>query len=86
VVKDAMNVRQTEGLVARLQRARTHKAHTSSGLQSDAHISSLEARIRDRMGTKVRLSYKGGKGTVQLAFFSDDELERILELLGVKAE
>jgi hypothetical protein len=34
----------------------------------------------------VQLRYAQGKGAVEIAFFSDDELERILQLLGLKPE
>ena len=85
VVKDALNVRQTEGLVAQLQHSsREPRKHTTP--QTDAHVSSLEGRIRERLGTKVRLHYKAGKGSVEIAFFSDDELERILQILGVSTD
>ncbi len=85
IVKEALNVRQTEGLVARLQKPGAHTPKTSLIPQTDAHVAHLEGRIRDRVGTKVRLSYKAGKGSVEISFFSDDELERILQLLGVQA-
>ena len=85
VVKDALNVRQTEGLIARLQQAKTPKPQQAPGPQSDAHVSNLESRIRDRVGTRVQLSYKAGKGKVQIAFYSDEELERLLQILGVDA-
>jgi ParB family chromosome partitioning protein len=85
-VKDALNVRQTEGLVARMQQSPARETSPRLAPKTDAHVSSLEGRIRDRVGTKVRLNYKAGKGRVEISFFSDDELERILQLLGVGAD
>ncbi len=86
VVKEALNVRQTEALVSKLQHpGRDTKGGRRLAPQSDAHVASLEARIRDRTGTKVRLKYRRGKGQLELSFFSDDELERILDLLGIPA-
>jgi hypothetical protein len=32
------------------------------------------------------LRYSQGKGALEIAFFSDDELERVLEILGVKPD
>ena len=49
----------------------------------DAHVASLENRLRERLGTKVHLRYARGKGALEISFFSDDELERILTILGV---
>ena len=41
-------------------------------------------QLRQRLGTKVQLRYAQGKGALEIAFFSDGELERILEILGVR--
>ena len=39
-----------------------------------------------RVGTKVELRYRQGKGALRVHFFNDDDLQRILEILGVKLE
>ncbi len=75
-----------EALVARVQaRGTTAKAPGSAApLVHDANVADLENRLRERFGTKVRLKYFQGKGSVDIAFFSDDDLERILQIVGVK--
>ena len=86
IVKEGLNVRQTEGLVARLQ-AREAGAAARSGpitpQNRDAHLTDLENQLRERLGTKVHLRYAHGRGALEVAFFSDAELERILQVLGV---
>ena len=52
----------------------------------DANIGRLEANLREKFGTKVHLKYAKGKGAVEISFFSDDELQRVLEILGVNAD
>jgi len=37
--------------------------------------------LQRRLGTKVRLEDRGGKGTLEIDFFSYEDLERILALL-----
>jgi len=89
ILKEGLNVRQTEALVAALHaRANGATATKPAGKPAnrDAHVTSLEDRLRERLGTKVQLHYAQGKGTLQIAFFSDAELERILEALGVTPE
>ena len=89
VLKEGLNVRQTEGLVARLL-AREAGTVTRPGqiatLPRDAHVASLESQLRERLGTKVHLRYAQGKGALEIVFFSDAELERILQVLGVSPE
>ena len=86
VIREGLNVRQTEVMILNLQTDKPISARTAKVASKDLHVASLENRIRERVGTKVNLRYAKGKGSVQIAFFSDDELERILGLLGVKAE
>jgi ParB family chromosome partitioning protein len=88
ILKDGLNVRQAEVLVAKLQ-AREPQSGAKPGLTpltKDTHVTDLENRLRERLGTKVHLRYAQGKGALEIAFFSDDELERVLEILGVKAD
>ena len=88
VIKEALNVRQTEGLIAKLQSRDGARARNGAKtpLTTDAHIASLENKIRERLGTKVHLRYAQGKGALDIAFYSDAELERILQILGIDAE
>jgi ParB family chromosome partitioning protein len=87
ILKEGLNVRQTEALVSRLQSRDTSpgaKTATPGALPPDAHVSRLEDQLRDRLGTKVHLRYAQGKGALEISFFSDGELERILQIIGVK--
>jgi ParB family transcriptional regulator, chromosome partitioning protein len=89
ILKEGLNVRQTEGLVARLQ-AREAGTVVRPGVITpptrDAHVANLENQLRERLGTKVQLRYAQGKGALEIAFFSDAELERILQVLGVSPD
>jgi ParB family chromosome partitioning protein len=89
ILKEGLNVRQTEALVARLQ-ARESGASTKPGPLTpqarDAHVADLENQLRERLGTKVHLRYAHGRGALEVAFFSDAELERILQVLGVSPD
>jgi ParB family chromosome partitioning protein len=89
IIKEGLNVRQTEGLVARLQTREAgggSKAGPIKPLAHDAHVANVENRLRERLGTKVQLRYKEGKGALEISFFSDAELQRILEIVGVGAD
>jgi ParB family chromosome partitioning protein len=92
VLKDGLNVRQTEELVTRLQ-ARGQPGHVpgrngghSVPVVPDVHVANLEGKLRERFGTKVQLRYRSGKGALDIRFYSDDELERILHIMGVPIE
>jgi ParB family chromosome partitioning protein len=94
VLKDGLNVRQTEELVARLQAAPGSTAAAGTprrngqdgGASRDVHVARVENKLCERLGTKVQVRYRKGKGSIDIRFFSDDELERILEIVGIQAD
>lgn len=90
VLKDGLNVRQTEQLVAKWQErklATTGQTPTNLvPLKQNSHVSNIEDKIREKLGTKVHVRYAEGKGAVEISFFSDDELERVLEILGIQLD
>jgi ParB family chromosome partitioning protein len=88
VLKNSLNVRQTEDLVAFLQNRPGQKTggKSPSAAPAAAHLASLENRLQERFGTKVRLRFHEGKGAVEIKFFSDDDLERFLKLAGIEVD
>ncbi|MCX8109312.1 MAG: ParB/RepB/Spo0J family partition protein [Verrucomicrobiae bacterium] len=88
VIQHNLNVRQTEALVARwLSRTRPQQSpapiHPPAEKQQDIHVAALENTLREKLGTRVRLKYRRGKGSIQIQFFSDEELQRILHIIGI---
>ena len=90
IIKDGLNVRQTEGLVAKLQsrgaRVAAAKPETVTAPGADPHVADVEAKLREVFATKVQLHYALGKGALEITFYSDAELERILQILGVRQD
>ncbi|MGD0814883.1 MAG: ParB/RepB/Spo0J family partition protein [Verrucomicrobiota bacterium] len=89
VLKKSLNVRQTEELVSFLQSkagGKTDKKTAAAPLTQDAHLSSLRDKLQERFGTKVTVRYQKGKGAIEIQFFSDADLERILIVAGVPSE
>ena len=89
VIKKELSVRQTEELVGALGQAapgRTKRGTAGKRSDTDAHILDLESKLRERLGTRVSLRYRKGKGSVDIKFFNDEDLQRILETLGIQAD
>ncbi len=91
VLRDGLNVRQTEELVNRLLAGATVTDATvrprrGKAATRDVHLADLENRLQTRFGAKVTLRYRQGRGAVEIHFFSDEELERLLELLGARSD
>ena len=88
-IKKELSVRQTEELVAALGQAapdKTKRGSASKRSATDAHILDLESKMRERLGTKVSLRYRKGKGSVDIKFFNDEDLQRILDAFGIRTD
>jgi ParB family chromosome partitioning protein len=89
VLKKSLNVRQTEELVGALQKGTGEKngQRARSVLQGqDAHVAAVQNKIQERFGTKVAVRYHEGRGAIEIKFFSDDDLERILKVAGIELD
>jgi ParB family chromosome partitioning protein len=87
-VREGLSVRQLEELVARLEApAKIREARPVGALTvRDPHVVAVEDQLRHRLGTKVHVRYRQGRGQIDIRFFSDAELERVLEIVGVRLE
>jgi ParB family chromosome partitioning protein len=84
VLKDGLNVRQTEKLVESLAVApRAGSKKTKRREILDSTWSDLSKRLQQHLGTRVRLSGTPQTGKIELQFFSGDDLERLLKILGL---
>lgn len=73
-----LNVRQTEELVRRLQGARTQK---KAAQRRSAEETALEEQLQDSLGTRVTLRRSAKGGSIVIRFFSDEELNTLVERL-----
>lgn len=81
VADKKLSVRDTERLV---QQSRTHgkKDAGKTPPKQSPQVKSLVEELQRRLGTKVRLTERSpGKGTIEVDFFSYDDLDRLLKLL-----
>jgi ParB family chromosome partitioning protein len=50
----------------------------------DAHFRALQNKLRDRFATHVSIHHGLKKGRIELEYYGDDDLQRLLDLLGVE--
>ncbi len=84
----SLSVRQTEELVAQLLAPQPQKVSSTVPVPSsrDPHVLDVENRLRDRLATRVGLRYRAGRGAIEIRFGSDNELNRLLDLLGIQPD
>ena len=88
VIKEGFSVRETEKLIVSLQEGSSRKSNKKGGKSNarEVHVTSLENRLKEALGTKVSLTYRDGKGALNIRYYSDDDLERIMKLLGIETQ
>ncbi|MDR1305769.1 MAG: ParB/RepB/Spo0J family partition protein [Verrucomicrobiales bacterium] len=82
VIKRGLSVRATEKLVARFGHSR-RRGVTVSGKAGSSDWRDLEQRLQRALGTKVRLVGTATKGHLEIDYYNESDLERLLETLGV---
>jgi ParB family chromosome partitioning protein len=80
VVSKGLSVRETERLINRLN-AEKKKAKKPSDDSEQRYLLSLAEDLSRRFGTKVQIKRHGKKGKVEIAFYNNDDLDRVLTLL-----
>ena len=80
VFDEKLSVRDTEKLVKELKKPKKEKEKPV--IQNAFVYEDLEERIKSIIGSKVHVNHKAnGKGKIEIEYYSDNDLERIFELL-----
>jgi len=83
VMTKELSVRETEALIKRLK-ARTNTPPDKTPSSNDIYFTSVGEDLSRRFGTKVRINRKGKRGKLEIEFYSNDDLDRILTMLNTK--
>jgi ParB family chromosome partitioning protein len=92
-VTDGLAVRALEHLLQRRQQARSEEKRGPQSDIPDSHLKHLSDQLHGRLGTAVRLTpsmtHANGKrikGRIEIDFYDNDDLDRLLSILGVTIE
>ena len=78
IIKKSLSVRQTEALVRKILAPKKPKSPKN---ESDYYIESLSKDLQKSLGTKVAIKRKGEKGRIIIEFYSDEDLDRLIDRL-----
>jgi ParB family chromosome partitioning protein len=80
VVSRGLSVRETESLVRQLRVAGAPRRSPPSSSE-DVYFSDVTADLSRHFGTKVNIKRRGKVGKLEIEFYSDDDLDRLLRQL-----
>lgn len=79
IIKNKLSVRETEKLVKALLEPK--KKVKKAVPENDFVYRDIEGKIKDIVGTKVKINNKpGGKGKIEIEYYSTEDLERLIDL------
>jgi ParB family transcriptional regulator, chromosome partitioning protein len=82
IVERGLSVREVERL-AKESAPKQDEKKPSARQEKDIYTRQLEGLLSERFGSPAKIDRKGEQGMLQVAFYNDDDLQRILDLLGV---
>lgn len=80
IERKKLSVRETESLIRRLKNEKKRPRVTPKN-SDQIYFSSLADELSRNFGTKVSIKKAGKKGRVEIEFYSDDDLDRLLNRL-----
>jgi len=83
IVKDKISVRDVERLVK--QSAKKLEKRTKEEKEKPFYLLEAEEKLRNLYGTQVRIKSVKKGGSIEIEFYSEEELERLLELMQVRS-
>ena len=78
VIDDNMSVRELERLIKNINSIKGEKKREINPYYKD-----LTEKLQDYLGTKVSISNKNNKGKIEIEYYSDEDLQRILEIINL---
>lgn len=85
IIEDNLNVRQAEALAKQLQKKKPQKK-SSEKTAYDIEIEKIQNTLSSAMGTKVKINHTAKKGKIEIEYYGNEDLERVLGFFNIKGE
>lgn len=81
-VEDGLSVRQVEELVKKYSDVKKPKLPKKKETKENVELKAFSEGLSKRLGTKVNIKNGARKGKIEIEFYGNDDLERILKFIG----
>ena len=83
IVRHGLSVREAERLSRTSSASRTSRTShvTRETCDRDPNLADIEDKLRRYLGTKVVITRRGDRGKIEIEFYDDEDLMRILDLM-----
>lgn len=81
IISENLNVRQAEAAAKRLNSAKK-PPEAKKKTPYDIELDNVMSRLSEHLGTKVKISGSGKKGKIEIEYYGNDDLDRLLSIFG----
>jgi Predicted transcriptional regulators len=81
IIDEGLNVRQTEDIVRSIAKGDVKKEKETVIWEYNQYYEDIKGKLENYFGTKVSFNTKKNKNKIEIEFYSDDDLQRIIEIL-----
>ncbi|MCF7832154.1 MAG: ParB/RepB/Spo0J family partition protein [Candidatus Marinimicrobia bacterium] len=81
VIKRGLSVREAEKLTSKNSDAVSKNNKATALAKKDPAVLKLENSLQQSLGTKVRIKHRKPGGTIEITYYSTEDLERILDIV-----
>lgn len=79
IIKEGLSVRTVEALVRKIKNNTSKKSKKPVANKKPGYILEIEASLEECFGTRVMITPGKKKGKIEIEYYSNDDLERIME-------
>jgi ParB family chromosome partitioning protein len=80
IIDEGLNVRQTEALIKNINSIKNKRSEKPS---KDVYIKDIESKLKIILGTKVSINSGRKKGKIEIEYYSNEDLERIIDIFNM---
>ena len=85
VIDESLSVRELERLIKKACATEKKKKNDDKVDDNNIYYKNIEEKLQSYFGTKINLSYKKDKGKIEIEYYSEEDLQRILDIMNIDA-
>ena len=82
VIDDKLSVRELEFLIRKLK-TKSEPSKSKAKKETNPYYKEVIEKLENYFGTKVNVTNKNNKGKIEIEYYSEEELQRILEIINL---
>ena len=83
IIDEKLSVRETERLIKKLNEDQSATKKAPAANEMNPYYKDIKNRLQDYFGTKVNINKKKNRGKIEIEYYSEDDLQRILEIMNL---